>query len=88
MTFSIENNFLKCNIKFDINTFKTIKDLINSKQNSKNLKPKAGINTIECNKRHKIYIGATSRNSSNRIYKHEKDLLQNDTLGTLFVHRN
>lgn len=78
MTFSIENIFLKCNIKFDINTFKIIKNLMNAKQN-KNLKPKAGINTIECNKIPKIYIGATSRKSSNRIYKHEKDITKRHT---------
>lgn len=62
-----EKNVSKFNVKFA--TLKTIRNLINTKQNNNNLKPEAEIYTIDCTKCHKKYIDETSRNLSKQNIK-------------------
>ena len=54
-------------------TTKTIKQIV--KNNSKNTKSisNASVYKIRCQNRNKFYMGETSRNLNQRIYRHRKD---------------
>lgn len=63
-------------------TFKTMKDLVNTKQNNK-LKPEEGVYSIACINCHKKYIGETSSNLNTIWYEYKRDILQNNTSNAL-----